>query len=65
MQGIVISLVAAVACRFMQDRHASRYLGSKRVTILVSATRVLAYGSHEAFALTICWVCSSSGTLSL
>jgi hypothetical protein len=26
-----------VACRFMQDRHAGRYLGSKRVTILVSA----------------------------
>jgi hypothetical protein len=37
MQEIVISLVAAVACRFMQDRHAGRYLGSKRVTILVSA----------------------------
>jgi hypothetical protein len=36
MQGIVISLVAAVACRFMQDRHAGRYLGSKRVTILVN-----------------------------
>jgi hypothetical protein len=31
MQGIIISLVAAVACRFMQDRHVGRYLGSKRV----------------------------------
>ncbi|KAF4636261.1 hypothetical protein G7Y89_g1829 [Cudoniella acicularis] len=35
--GIVISLVATVACRFTHDRHAVRYLGSKRVTILVSA----------------------------
>jgi hypothetical protein len=33
MQEIVNSVVAAVACRFMQNRHASRYLGSKRVTI--------------------------------
>ena len=39
MQEIVISLVAAVACRFMQDRHAGRYLGSKRVTILVTVVR--------------------------
>jgi hypothetical protein len=37
MQGIFISLVAAVACRFMQDRYTGRYLGSKQVTILVSA----------------------------
>ena len=26
MQEIVISLVAAVACRFMQDRHTDQYL---------------------------------------
>jgi hypothetical protein len=39
MQGIVISLVAAIACKFMQDRYAGRYLGSKRVTILVSTKR--------------------------
>ena len=39
MQEIVISLVAAVACKFMHDRHADLYLGSKRVTILVSAKR--------------------------
>jgi hypothetical protein len=37
MQEIVISLVAAVARKFMHDRHADLYLGSKRVTILVSA----------------------------
>jgi hypothetical protein len=35
MQEIVNSLVAAVACRFIQDRHAGRYLGPKRVAILV------------------------------
>ena len=35
MQEIVISLVAAVARNFMHDRHTGRYLGSKRVTILV------------------------------
>ena len=37
MQEIVISLVAAVAHKFMHDRHADLYLGSKQVTILVSA----------------------------
>ena len=37
MQGSSSALVAAVACRFMHDRHADLYLGSKRVTILVSA----------------------------
>jgi hypothetical protein len=36
---IVMSLIAVVARRFMQGRHADRYLGSKRVTILVSAKR--------------------------
>jgi hypothetical protein len=36
IQEIVISLVAAVACRFIQDRQAGQYLGLKRVTILVS-----------------------------
>lgn len=35
MREIVNILVAAVACRFIQDRHAGRYLGSKRVMILV------------------------------
>jgi hypothetical protein len=30
MQEIVISRVAAVACKFMHDRHADLYLGSKR-----------------------------------
>jgi hypothetical protein len=30
MQEIVISLVAAVARKFMHDRHADLYLGSKR-----------------------------------
>jgi hypothetical protein len=34
-----MSLVAIVAHRFIQGRHADRYLGSKRVTILVSAKR--------------------------
>jgi hypothetical protein len=38
---IVMSLMAAVACRFMQDRYAGRYLGSKRVTI---------FGYLEGFA---------------
>jgi hypothetical protein len=37
MQEIVISLVAAVAN--LQDLHAGRYLGSKRVTTLVSAKK--------------------------
>jgi hypothetical protein len=35
MREIVNILVAAVVCRFMQNRHAGRSLGSKRVTILV------------------------------
>jgi hypothetical protein len=35
MREIVNSLIAAVACRFIQDRHTGRYLGSKRMTILV------------------------------
>jgi hypothetical protein len=35
MQEIVISLVAAMARKFIYDRHADLYLGSKRVTILV------------------------------
>jgi hypothetical protein len=30
MQEIVISLVAAMALKFMYDRHADLYLGSKR-----------------------------------
>ena len=30
MRGIVISLVATVARKFMYDRHADLYLGSKR-----------------------------------
>jgi hypothetical protein len=37
MLEIVMSLVAAVACRFMQGRHTGRYLGLKQLTILVSA----------------------------
>ena len=37
MLDIVMSLVAAVARRFMQGRHLARYLGSKQLTILVSA----------------------------
>jgi hypothetical protein len=57
---IITSLVAAVTRRLMQSRHPGQYLGSERVTILVSAkqprniyavTRVLACGSHEAFVL--------------
>jgi len=32
---IIISIMAAVACRFIQDRHAGRYFGSKRMTVLV------------------------------
>jgi hypothetical protein len=35
MREIVHSFVAAVACRFMQDRHESRYLGSKAIDILL------------------------------
>ena len=34
MQEIDNSPIAAVASRFIQDCHADRYLGSKRVTIL-------------------------------
>ncbi|KAG9245161.1 hypothetical protein BJ878DRAFT_479496 [Calycina marina] len=34
---IEIGTVAAMACRFMHDRHAGRYLGWRRVTILVNA----------------------------
>jgi hypothetical protein len=30
IQQVVNSIIAAVACRFMQNRHAGRYLGSKR-----------------------------------
>jgi hypothetical protein len=41
MQEIVISLVAAVARKFMHDCHPDLYLGSKRVTILVSAKQLL------------------------
>jgi hypothetical protein len=37
MQEIVISLVAAVARKFMHDRHTDLYLGSERLPILVSA----------------------------
>lgn len=37
---IVISLIAAVARKFMQGRHGGRYLLSKRSTILVSAKRL-------------------------
>jgi hypothetical protein len=37
MPEIIISLAAVVACRFMQDRHAGRSFGAKRVTTLVSA----------------------------
>jgi hypothetical protein len=33
MQEIVISFVAAVARKFMQDRHAGGYLQSKELTI--------------------------------
>ena len=35
MLEIVNSPMAAVASKFMQDRHADRYLGSKRMMILV------------------------------
>jgi hypothetical protein len=43
MLAIIMSLVAAVARRFIQGRHADRYLGLKRVTILVKKriTRVI------------------------
>ncbi len=37
MQEIVISLVAAIARKFMYYRYADLYLGLHRVTILVSA----------------------------
>jgi hypothetical protein len=37
MQEIVISLIAAMARKFIYNRHADLYLGLKRVTILVSA----------------------------
>jgi hypothetical protein len=37
MLAIVVSLVAAVARKFMHDRHADLYLRLKQVTILVSA----------------------------
>lgn len=37
MQEIVISLVTAVARKFIHDRHANLYLGLKQVMILVSA----------------------------
>ena len=45
---IVNSLVAAVACRFMQDRHAGRYLGSERVTILVGHGTARAMSTADA-----------------
>jgi hypothetical protein len=35
MREIINIVMAAVACRFMQDRHEDRYLGSKGVAILV------------------------------
>ena len=35
---IVNSFMAAVACRFIYDRYAGRYLGSKRMTILVGSS---------------------------
>jgi hypothetical protein len=59
MPEIVISLAAAPARKIYTRSPHGRYLRTQRLTILVSAkqrrtsynTRVLAYGSHEAFEL--------------
>jgi hypothetical protein len=55
MREIVNSLVAAVACRFMQDRYAGWYIGSKRVTILVRNSPARAHNIYVkgTFMLTL------------